>query len=167
MTAIFGLKDHLELGQECARAVLIYLLRPYHAAAEQAAELCPDVGPGPGDLFHCGVQPQPRPYRRRPLPGTLAAVAVLVLLHVLLSHAVARSQTLSRLVEGGSINLLRQGRLDHKARKSHMISMADLAAALRQHGVNGFEGLDNVKTIELEPSGRISVVKHDPCKPVP
>jgi uncharacterized membrane protein YcaP (DUF421 family) len=89
----------------------------------------------------------------------------MVILHVALSATVARSEKLSRLVEGASVVLARNGTLDEAARKSHLISHSDLAEALRQHGVAGLQGMDNVKAIELEPSGKISVIKREPCKP--
>jgi uncharacterized membrane protein YcaP (DUF421 family) len=46
-----------------------------------------------------------------------------------------------------------------------MISEADLREALRQKGIDGEAHAGNVKVMTLEPSGKISVVKRDPCKP--
>ena len=76
------------------------------------------------------------------LPSTsvtisMAAAAVMVIRHVTLSAAIARSEMLSRLVEGSSVSLAQNGTLDEAARKSHMISRSDLVEALRQHGVDG------------------------------
>jgi uncharacterized membrane protein YcaP (DUF421 family) len=46
-----------------------------------------------------------------------------------------------------------------------MISEADIREALRQHGIDGEAQIANVKVMMLEPSGKLSVVKIDPCKP--
>jgi uncharacterized membrane protein YcaP (DUF421 family) len=46
-----------------------------------------------------------------------------------------------------------------------MISEADLREALRQEGIDGEAHLDNVKAVTLEPRGKLSVIKIDPCKP--
>ena len=40
-----------------------------------------------------------------------------------------------------------------------------LGFALRQEGIDGEAHVGNVKTMTLEPSGKLSVVKMDPCKP--
>jgi uncharacterized membrane protein YcaP (DUF421 family) len=57
------------------------------------------------------------------------------------------------------------GRIDHAARRRCKISENDLHEALRQHGLDGEAHADNVKRMTLEPSGHVSVVKIDPCKP--
>jgi uncharacterized membrane protein YcaP (DUF421 family) len=164
---IFGIQNHLALSQECARAVLLFfyglaLLRlSGRRTFGQWSALDIVVSIMVGSALARTMTGS------APLPGTMAAAAVLVLLHVALSAIVARNETLSRLVEGGTITLARNGTLDEAARKSHLISRSDLAEALRQQGVDGFLGMDNVKAIELEPSGKISVIKREPCKPDP
>jgi uncharacterized membrane protein YcaP (DUF421 family) len=164
---IFGIQNHLAIPQECARAVLIFfyglvLLRisgrrtfGHWSAIDVVVSVI--VGSALARAMTGSA----------PLPGTMAAAAVLVLLHVALSAIVAHSETLSRLVEGVSVTLARNGTLDEPARKSHLISRSDLAEALRQQGLNSFQDMDNVKAIELEPSGKISVIKRQPRKPDP
>ena len=100
-----------------------------------------------------------------PLIGTMLAAAVLAALHVMLAHWVAGNEKLAHLVEGKALTLVDHGRIDHDARKRARISKADLSEALRQHGLDGEAKLDNVKTMTLEPSGQLSVVKTDPCRP--
>ena len=100
-----------------------------------------------------------------PLPGTMAATAVMAFIHVALAHCVARNKTLANIVEGEEVTLIDHGRIDHQARKRHKISEADLSEALRQEGIDGMAHADNVKVMTLEPSGRLSVVKVEPCKP--
>ena len=100
-----------------------------------------------------------------PLVGTMAAAAVMAVLHVSLGHCVARNRKLAHLIEGVETRLIDHGRIDHSARKRKMISEADLREALRQQGIDGEAHLDNVKSVVLEPSGKLSVIKVDPCKP--
>src|SRR6202012_1988798 len=164
---VFGIQSHVTLPQECARAVLIFfyglvLLRlsgrrtfGHWSAIDVVVSVV--VGSALARAMTGSA----------PLPGTRAAAAGLVLLHVALSAVIARSEKLSRLVEGGAITLARNGTLDETVRKSHMISLSHLAEAPRQHGVDGLPGTDTVKAIELEPSGKISVIKRQPCKPAP
>ena len=63
------------------------------------------------------------------------------------------------------MTLIDHGWIDHAVRKRHMISEADLREALRLEGIDGERHADNVKLMTLEPSGKLSVVKINPCKP--
>jgi hypothetical protein len=78
--------------------------------------------------------------------------------------AAVRSQMLSRVIEGHAVTLVNFGQVDRDACRRHMISQSDLEGALRQEGL---DGLDNVKRMTLEPSGKLCIIKHDPCKPDP
>jgi len=100
-----------------------------------------------------------------PLVGTMVAAAVMAFLHVALAHCVARNQTLAHAIEGEPVTLIDHGRIDEQARKRNKISKADLREALREQGVDGEAKAENVKSMMLEPSGKLSVVKVDPCKP--
>ncbi|HVV28286.1 MAG TPA: YetF domain-containing protein [Rhizomicrobium sp.] len=165
LTALFGVENHVTLAQESARAVLIFfygllLLRlsgrrtfGHWSALDIVVSII--VGSALGRAMTGNA----------PLPGTMAATAVMVALHVAIAYAVAHNSRLAHLVEGGTVTLIDHGRVDHAARRAYMISEADLAEALRQEGVDGFAGAGNVKVTTLEPSGKISVVKRDPCKP--
>jgi len=156
---IFGIKDHVSLVQECARAILIFLYglillrlsgrRTFGHWSALDIVISIIVGSALGRAMTGSA----------PLPGTMAAAAVMVGLHVLIASAVARSRRLSRIVEGNPVILIEQGRIDHKARKNAMISECDLSEALRQEGVDGENGLEEVKKMTLEPSGKISVIK--------
>ena len=46
---------------------------------------------------------------------------------------------------------------------SDVIESAELT--LREQGIDGEKKVANVKAMTLEPSGKLSVVKIDPCKP--
>jgi uncharacterized membrane protein YcaP (DUF421 family) len=95
----------------------------------------------------------------------MVAAAVMAGLHVVLAHGVARYGLLARIVEGKPVTLIDHGKIDHAARKRSKISDADLREALREHGMDGEGKVANVKAMTLEPSGRLSVVKIEPCKP--
>lgn len=165
LAVLFGTQNHVTVAQEAARAVLIFtygllLLRlsgrrtfGHWSALDIVISII--VGSALGRAMTASA----------PLPGTMAAAAVMVGLHVALSHLVARSKTLSHLLEGEAVLLVDHGRIDHRARMIHMVSCNDLAAALRQHGIDGDAALADVKAVNLESDGKLSVVKHEPCKP--
>jgi uncharacterized membrane protein YcaP (DUF421 family) len=91
-----------------------------------------------------------------PLWSTLAASALLMALHWLLSQAAARSATLSRVVEGQPVRLGEAGRIDPKTLARHSVSEADINESLRSVGLEHPSGS---RLILLEPSGKISVLK--------
>lgn len=159
MEALFGTQNHVDPAQECARAALIFFyglvmlrLSGRRTFAQWSAL----------DLvvsFIVGSALSRAMTGSAPLPGTLAAVAVLVFLHVLLSHAVARSPRLSRLVEGTPVRLVRDGMLDRQARLRHGVSESDLCEALREKNLAGLDDLARVKEMTLEPNGKLTVRK--------
>jgi uncharacterized membrane protein YcaP (DUF421 family) len=163
LTVIFGVQQHVNIGQQCARAVLLFaygllLLRlsgrrtfGHWSALDVILSII--VGSALGRAMTGGA----------PLLGTMAAAAVLAALHAMLGRAVSHSAWLARLVEGRPVLLVAGGTVDRQACKAHMISAADMAEALRHEGVDPAD-LDNVKCAILEPSGKISVIKKDPCK---
>lgn len=163
--AIFGIQDHLNTLQEGARAVLIFfygliLLRatgPRMFGHWSALDIVITIMVGSA-LARAMTG-------SAPLVGTMVAAAVMAFLHAALAHCVARNTALAHVVEGKPVTLIDHGRIDHEARKRNMISEADLREALRQKGVDGEPHVANVKSMTLEPSGKLSVVKIDPCKP--
>jgi uncharacterized membrane protein YcaP (DUF421 family) len=164
LVAVFGVQNHLSTAQEGARAILIFsygllLLRasgPRMFGHWSALDIV--IGIMVGSALARAMTGS------APLVGTMVAAAVMALLHVSLAHAVARNGRIARLVEGRSVVLVDHGRIDHAARRRNKISEADLREALREHGIDGETKIANVKTMALEPSGKLSVVKVDPCK---
>lgn len=162
---VFGVQNHLSTGQEAARAVLIFcygllLLRlsgPRMFGHWSALDIVVSIMVGSA-LARAMTG-------SAPLVGTMVAAAVMAFLHVLLAHWVARNQAVAHWVEGEPVTLVDHGRIDHVMRKHCKISEADLREALRQEGVDGEAHIDNVKVMTLEPSGHLSVVKLNPCKP--
>jgi uncharacterized membrane protein YcaP (DUF421 family) len=163
--AIFGVRDHLSTGQEAARAVLIFaygfiLLRlsgPRLFGHWSALDIVMSImiGSALARAMTGGA----------PLIGTMVAAAIMAVLHATLAHAVARNRNMARFLEGEAVMLVDHGRIDDDARKRCKISHADLREALRQQGVDGEGKIENVKAMTLEPSGKLSVIKIDPCKP--
>lgn len=90
------------------------------------------------------------------LEGTLASTTLIMLLHWVLAHAAARSERLSKIIEGAPLPLVREGQADPAAFLRGSISRRDLEEALRQSGV---EHIDDTRLIVLEPSGQITVLK--------
>ena len=159
MDAIFGVGNDLTVGQECARAVVVFtygllLLRlSGRRTFGNFSALDVIVSVIVGSALARAMTGS------APLAGTLAAAAVLVALHVIVSKIVVRSRWISRIVEGRPVRLAEAGHLDHAACRTAMISEADLSAAMRQHGLKGVSDIAEVDAVVLEPSGRISVLK--------
>ena len=163
--ALFGVQNHVSAAQEGARAVLIFaygllLLRmagPRMFGHWSALDIVITIMVGSALARAMTAS--------APLIGTMVAAGVMAFLHVALAHCVARSAKLAHIFEGEAVTLIDHGRIDHDARKRNMISEADLREALRQEGVDGEKHANNVKMMTLEPSGKLSVIKVEPCKP--
>jgi uncharacterized membrane protein YcaP (DUF421 family) len=159
LEAIFGGMKDLTLGQECARAALCFFyglimlrLSGRRTFAQMSAidlVISIIVGSNLSRAMTGGV----------PFWSTLASVAVLVGLHLILAHLVARNAKLARWVEGRPITLASDGVINDEARLGCKISMADLDEALREKGLDGIAAIGQAKKLVLEPSGKISVVK--------
>jgi len=160
LDAVFGGMKDLTLAQESARAVLIFFyglimlrLSGRRTFAQMSAVdlvISIIVGSNLSRAMTGGV----------PFWGTLASVAVLVVLHLALAHAVARSPWLARWVEGRPILLAADGLIDERARLACKISMGDLEESLREKGLDGIAALGQARKLVLEPSGKISVIKN-------
>ena len=159
MEFIFGGMKDLTIGQECARAVLIFFYglamlrfsgrRTFAQMSAIDLIISIIVGSNLSRAMTGGV----------PFWGTLASVAVLVVLHLLLAHAVARSPWLSAWVEGRPVVLVQDGMVLEPSRLNCKISMSDLDESLREHGLDGLADIAKARKLVLEPSGKISVIK--------
>ena len=159
LETIFGGMKDLSLAQECARAVLIFFyglgmlrLSGRRTFAQMSAidlVISIIVGSNLSRAMTGGV----------PFWGTLASVIVLVVLHLMLAFAVARSPRLARWVEGNPVILSRDGMILERARLAAKISLADLDESLREKGLDGLEEIGRTKKLVLEPSGKISVIR--------
>ncbi|HEX4862113.1 MAG TPA: YetF domain-containing protein, partial [Rhizomicrobium sp.] len=146
---VFGVQNHISTAQEAARAVLIFaygltLLRlsgPRMFGHWSALDVVISIMVGSA-LARAMTG-------SAPLIGTMAAAAVMALLHVGLSHWVARNGKVARLFEGEAVALIDHGQIDHRMRKRVKISEADLREALREHGIDGEAKVENVKRMML------------------
>jgi uncharacterized membrane protein YcaP (DUF421 family) len=156
MDEVFGSSGSMAWHQECARSVLVfaYGLALVRIAGRRvfgkwsALDIILSIVIG-SNLSRAMTG-------NAPLWGTLVATTLLVGLHAILAQLVARSATLSRLIEGGAVELARAGAAAAKLVRRHSVSEADLHEALRQAGV---EDLAATAVVTLEPSGKITVLK--------
>jgi uncharacterized membrane protein YcaP (DUF421 family) len=161
MDALLGTTHNVNGAQECLRALIIFLyglvmlrLSGRRTFARMSA-LDFIITIVAGSVLAQGMTGSV------PIGPAMIGVAVLIFLHALVSFAVARSDTLSKLIEGEAVSLLRDGVLDEHKRLACKISRSDLAEALREKGLDGLKELRRIKKLQLEPSGRISVLKQD------
>ena len=159
MSQLFGTLHNVTVGQECARAALVFIFgyvllrmagrRSFGKWAALDFIIQIIVGSALARVITGDAT----------IDGTFLAVLVMVAMHFALSFAVARSERLSHLVEGRTVIFSENCVLDDDKRKAHLVSMADLAEALRAQCLGGIEDLERTKRIHLEPSGKISIVK--------
>lgn len=156
LDAIFGTDQHLNWAQECGRAVVIfaYGLALVRLSGRRvfgkwsALDIVVSVIVG-SNLSRALTG-------SAPLIGTVAATTLLMALHWVLAQAAARSEPLSRILEGSPVKLSEGGANDRPILVRHAISPGDLDESLRQSGV---ESLDESRLVTLEPSGKITVLK--------
>jgi uncharacterized membrane protein YcaP (DUF421 family) len=161
MEDIFGMQHHVTLLQECVRAGLVFIygfvilrLSGRRAFGKWSALdfiISIIIGSSLARVIT----------GEAPIDGTFAAVAVMMAMHLGLSWAVTLSETMSRIIEGSTIVLSKEGQLDERARKTHLVSKTDLAEAMRGECLSGLEDLPKTQRVHLEPSGKISVVKRE------
>lgn len=158
LDTIFGVSEGLDTAQLCARAALVfaYGLMLVRIAGRRvfgrwsALDIIVSIMVG-SNLSRALTG-------NAPLWSTFAATTLLIVLHWLLARAAARSPMLSRLIEGRSITLVRDGRVDERAMHLHGFTDADLREALRAAGI---ERAEEARLLALEASGKVSVLKRD------
>jgi uncharacterized membrane protein YcaP (DUF421 family) len=154
LSEIFGSGPSLTLPQEIARAILIFfyvliLLRlagPRTLAKLSALDVV-------GSMI-VGSSLSRALTGNTPLSGTLAAIAVFVTLHWLITQGAARSGVLSRWFEGKPVELAADGRMMSDTMRARGISKTGFEEALRQAGLADFR---KAQQVTLEPSGKITV----------
>lgn len=160
MDALFGTMNHVSLAQECARAVLIFayglvMLRISGRrtfARWSALDIVISIVVG-SNLSRALTG-------SAPLGGTLAAVALLMLLHYICGYLAAHNPWWSKVLEGSGLKLGENGAVDMHTLRRHLISDEDLREAMRQKGI---ERTDQTKHVTLEANGKISILhKVDP-----
>jgi uncharacterized membrane protein YcaP (DUF421 family) len=92
------------------------------------------------------------------LEGGLIAAASLFLVNLILKNVVFRSKKASEIIQGHSVMLIYEGKVIKQNVDKSKISMDELEAAVREHGV---KGIPEVDLAILEVDGNISVLSHD------
>jgi len=90
--------------------------------------------------------------------GVIGAFSLLAI-NWLVARVLFRSRKLTRLLEGRSTVLVRDGRLDRKAMERESLSEEDLLSVIHKQG---FTGLEQVHRCELEPNGTFYVEGQEP-----
>jgi uncharacterized membrane protein YcaP (DUF421 family) len=152
---IFGVKEHMTLAQECARAALIFfyglLLMRVSGRRAFAKWSALDVivsvvaGSNLSRALTGGA----------PLIGTLAATALLMALHFAAARLASRFPAMARLIEGPPIPLGAEGKIDKALLRRFGLSEEDVGVALRQKGLDASQA----KLFVLEPNGKLSILK--------
>lgn len=93
------------------------------------------------------------------LQGGLVVMAVLVAMNWLAAYASTRSRRVERLLQGGPVVLVRDGRLDRRALRRHNVPEGDVEEAMRSRGIRYLTG---VHRAILEPDGSISFLRRQP-----
>jgi uncharacterized membrane protein YcaP (DUF421 family) len=90
--------------------------------------------------------------------GIIGAFGLLAI-NWLVVRVLFRSQRLTRVLEGRSTVLIRDGQIDLKAMNREMLSREELLSVVHRQG---FEGLHQVRSCELEPNGTFYVEAFEP-----
>jgi len=153
---IFGFTGHVTLVQECARSALIFFygLLLVRLAGRRAFARWSALDVVVAIMV--GSSLSRAQTGNAPLFGTIAATAVMIGLHWTLARGSALSRSLSEIFEGPARTLAQDGTLRRRTAIAHNVSDVDLAEALRQVGL---EDLKDARTVVLEPSGRIAVLR--------
>lgn len=89
------------------------------------------------------------------LEGGLVAAFALFMMNFLLKKITQYNSSLKNFVEGEAILLIYDGKLNEAGLKKAQISMDELEAAIREHGV---DSISHVNLSILETDGNISVL---------
>jgi uncharacterized membrane protein YcaP (DUF421 family) len=92
------------------------------------------------------------------LLGGLAAATGLFVINYVFKWLLKRFPGFSRVVQGEELLLIYQGKVNRKNLETSMLSMEELEAAVREHGV---EKISEVDLAVLEVDGNISVMTKD------
>ena len=92
------------------------------------------------------------------LSGGIIAALALFATNFILKKLLFRSKKISEIIQGKAIMLIYEGVLQEQNLKSSEITMEELEAAVREHGVQSFS---KVKLAIMEVDGNISIVSND------
>jgi len=92
------------------------------------------------------------------LTGGLVAATTLFVVNYLLKKVLLRSRRLNQIIQGNPLMLIYNGQIIQKHLDQSQISLEELEAAVREHGV---ETIKQVNLAILEVDGNISVLSND------
>jgi uncharacterized membrane protein YcaP (DUF421 family) len=90
--------------------------------------------------------------------GVIGAIGLLAI-NWLVVRVLFRSPALTRLLEGRSVVLIRNGQIDRKALQRESLTQEELMEVIHRQG---FERLGQVRKCELEPNGTFYVEPYEP-----
>ncbi|MCX6292641.1 MAG: DUF421 domain-containing protein [Bacteroidetes bacterium] len=92
------------------------------------------------------------------LVGGMLAAGSLFALNYVLKFFLYRNKSFSQLLQGNPVMLVHQGKVIHEHLEKEKISLEELEAAAREHGV---ENIKHVDLAVLEADGNISILSHN------
>lgn len=92
------------------------------------------------------------------ITGAALVVAVIVLWTLVVDRVTGSNATLSRVVNGEPVILIRHGKVSHERMRAEQVSLDDLREAAREKGI---ASLDSVELCVLETDGSFSFVGGD------
>jgi uncharacterized membrane protein YcaP (DUF421 family) len=90
--------------------------------------------------------------------GVIGAISLLTI-NWLIARTLFKSPKLTRMLEGRSTTLVRDGKIDTRAMKHECLTEEELLSAIHKQGFTHFH---DVKCVELEPSGSFFVEGYEP-----
>jgi uncharacterized membrane protein YcaP (DUF421 family) len=91
-----------------------------------------------------------------PFFATLSTAMFLALLHRLVAWGSCQNKIISKITQGDSVVLFKDGMKNEKNLVKHSISEKDLVKALHEENMDDYK---KIKSMWLEPDGKISIVK--------
>ncbi|HST30663.1 MAG TPA: YetF domain-containing protein [Chthoniobacterales bacterium] len=90
---------------------------------------------------------------------TLGCAFFLMLVHRVFAFVAFRSHPFGNLIKGDDVELVRDGKVEWRTMKKHLVSKHDLEEDLRLNAAT--EDINKIKVARLERSGDISFIKKD------
>jgi uncharacterized membrane protein YcaP (DUF421 family) len=90
---------------------------------------------------------------------TIGCALFLMIVHRTFAYVAFRSHAFGKLIKGYDVKLVRNGEVDWKAMKHHLVSGHDLEEDLRLSAAT--DDIKEIKTARLERSGDISFIKKE------
>ena len=93
-----------------------------------------------------------------PLMNAIIPVVFIVTCEIIISFLKNKSRRLKKIIDGNTVYLIKNGKINQRALRENRISIEEFFAAIRQNGVGS---IFDVKYCILEANGKISVIKQD------